>query len=299
MGSCVTRLGRIQADQAYARLALKYGEDVQPGAGVTVGLIDTGIDEAHPAFVGKRIDEVFLPGGTDETGILPSHGTAVASVISGARESTLPDGAQGVAWGADFAVFTDIDLSEPPPEFDLPTEYFPPSTDLLKEFDPADAVKFRTVLAWRDGERRIDFLNISIGSHGIIDGYAEDELRNAYERTIAAFAQKDADQKTVIVWAAGNENGLRCTPGQPDCTGGAVDAVSPGLEAGLAARIAELRGHTVAVVAVTEDGGIAGYSNRCGIAAEWCIAAPGEPVSLAYFGPDEETGVPGTRGAAI
>ncbi|MDE0390610.1 MAG: S8 family serine peptidase [Rhodospirillales bacterium] len=52
----------------------------------------------------------------------------------------------------------------------------------------------------------------------------------------------------------------------------------------------------MAVVAVTEDGGIAEYSNRCGLAAEWYIAAPGDNVNLAYFGPDEETGEPGTRG---
>ena len=79
-------LARIGADVAYARLAIEHGEDVRPGAGVTVGVYDTGIDQDHPAFAETRIDEVFLPGTFDEMGVMiPSHGTAVASVIAGLK----------------------------------------------------------------------------------------------------------------------------------------------------------------------------------------------------------------------
>ena len=45
----------------------------------------------------------------------------------------------------------------------------------------------------------------------------------------------------------------------------------------------ELRGHTIAVVAVDKSGKIASFSNRCGSAADWCIAAPGQEVSVAYY----------------
>ena len=291
-------LERIGADQAHARLAIRYGEDVRPGAGVTVGILDTGIDEDHPAFAHTRIDEVFLPGATNETGVLPSHGTAVASVIAGGRESTLPDAAQGVAPGADLAVFALGFDTEPPPEPDpdLPTEYFPEWSDIIDAFDDENAAELRTVLDWRDGERRVDFLNLSVGGFGIIDGYTETELRSVFDLTIAAIAQEGVEEKTIFVWAAGNANGVRCLPNQPYCLAGEVVAASPGYEAGLAARIAEVRGHTVAVVAVTEEGGIAEYSNRCGLAADWCIAAPGDGIGLAWFGPDEETGEPGGRG---
>lgn len=291
-------LGRIGADQAYARLAIRLGKNVRPGSGVTVGILDTGIDEDHPAFPHTRIDEVFLSGATNEMGILPSHGTAVASVVAGGRESTLPDGAQGVAPGADLAVFAFGTDTEPPPEPDpdLPTEYLPEWSDIIDAFDGDTAAELRAALDWRDGERRVDFLNLSFGGFGIIDGYSDTELRTVFDRTIATIAQEGADEKTIFVWAAGNANGLQCLPNQPYCLAGRVAAASPSYEAELAARIAELRGHTVAVVAVGEDGGIAEYSNRCGLAAEWCIAAPGEGVSLAYFGPDEETGEPGARG---
>lgn len=81
--------------------------------------------------------------------------------------------------------------------------------------------------------------------------------------------------------------------------GGAIDAVSPEILAGLPARIPELRGHAVAVVAVGRDSDadgypdIASFSNRCGIAADWCIAAPGVDVEIAIFG--RVNGVAGQR----
>ena len=308
-------LARIGADQAYARLAIEHGEEVRPGAGVTVGVFDTGIDQDHPAFAETRIDEVFLPGTIDETGEFVSHGTAVAGVIAGTPATSLADGAQGVAWGADLAVFAlytgpppelelppDLEIPpgvEVPPEFEFPqSEYFPPISDLLAEFDAEDAAQLRTILAWRDGERRVDFLNLSIGSQGLIDGFTETELRSVMAQTIAVIAQEDAEEKTIFVWAAGNDNGVRCLPTQPYCLKGRVVAASPSLEAGLAARIAELRDHTVAVVGVKEDGEIAENSNRCGLAAEWCIAAPGDGINLAWFGPDED-GTPGVRRTRI
>ena len=77
-----------------------------------------------------------------------------------------------------------------------------------------------------------------------------------------------------------------------------MDASSVEILAGLAARIPELRGHTLGVVSVRPDDGlISDWSNRCGIAADHCLAAPGEDVTVAYFGPDRE-GNPGFRGIA-
>ena len=58
----------------------------------------------------------------------------------------------------------------------------------------------------------------------------------------------------------------------------------------------------IAAVAVSPDSDgdgdyeIASYSNRCGIAARWCIAAPGSAIRVAYFGPHPTEGTPGARG---
>ncbi len=47
------------------------------------------------------------------------------------------------------------------------------------------------------------------------------------------------------------------------------------LEAGLPHLFGELKKGWLAVVAVDENGGLALYSQHCGVAADWCLAAPG------------------------
>ena len=112
-------------------------------------------------------------------------------------------------------------------------------------------------------------------------------LRAALPRTIAAFAQAATDpaDRTIFVRSAGNTWG-QCDQSVGNCDrdqdGNLVNndapyrATSPSLTAGLPAYISELRGHFVTAVAVNTNGsGIASFSNRCGIAADWCLAAPG------------------------
>ena len=138
---------------------------------------------------------------------------------------------------------------------------------------------------------------MSFGTRGIIENYPEQDIRNHLSGTIATLAQIGAQEKTILVWAAGNANGGPCTPGSDNCARGSLDASSVELFPGLVARIQELRGHSIAVVAVEQGGDITDFSNRCGIAADWCLAAPGEEFRAAYFGPDRD-GRPGARGTA-
>ena len=242
-------------------------------------------------FEGKTVTEVFMSGATDETG-LPrySHGTAVASVAAGVHASSNSTSPQGVAWGADIAMFA------------VPTgtgggNYNPVSLAGLSGQSASWAQDINEVLAWRNGQKRVDILNLSIGYKGLIDGYSEADLRANFGQAITAMAQAGASEKAILVWAAGNAHGDPCDPAvmTSNCVGGTVDppvlgtvdAVSVEVLPGLAARIAELRGHTIAVAALKPgDERITGFSNRCGIAADFCIAAPGQTVRAAYFGPD-------------
>ena len=279
-------LSHIKADVAYANLSLLKGDDAEPGAGVTIGFIDTGIDLDHPAFAAKpaagmTVTEEFTPDAVDETGVDDlSHGTAVASIAAGARLAH-PSAPQGVAWGADIAMFA----------LTLGTDdgvYRPISVEGLASYDAEDAALYEQALSWRDGARKVDILNLSFGFQGLIDRYTEQELRDNYGGTLAALAQADADERTILVWSAGNTHGDSCDPSTSDfCSKyDAINAVSPDILAGLPARIEELRGHSIAVAALgPADGLIASFSNRCGIAADYCIAAPGEGVRSAYFGP--------------
>ncbi|MCY4384597.1 MAG: S8 family serine peptidase [Nitrospinae bacterium] len=296
-------LATIGADSAYAHVNLLKGENTAPGAGVTIGFIDSGIDTLHSMFAGKTVTEVFMSGAKDETGLpRSSHGTSVASVAAGVHASANSTSPQGVAWGADIAMFA------------IPTgtgggKYNPISLTSLANRDDSWASEFNQVLAWRDGQRRVDILNLSIGHKGLINFYSEADLRANLGQAIAAMAQAGASEKAILVWAGGNAHGDPCDPAvvTSHCVGssenppsdGTIDAVSVEVMPGLVARIAELRGHTIAVVALKlSDERITGFSNRCGIAADYCIAAPGQTVKAAYFGPDPNDDTMVVRGIA-
>lgn len=299
-------LEAVGVPEAWAHLQVARGED-KPGSGVTVGLIDTGIDLGHPSFdeavAAGEITEEFFQDAADETGEDFSHGTAVASVIAGRPSPTFGTLYTGIAPYARLRMFA-IPLGSPPPP-GTPIEAVTLSG--LAEEDESFAPAFREVLS-----RDLDFLNLSFGHYGVIDDYDDvPAIRAAMGATIEALAQSDREEKTILVWAAGNSDGDLCRPGTDSCVGdgetdylgrpaGTVDARSPGPAAGLMARIEELRGHSIAVVAIGEatevgedgvetgtgePGEITSFSNRCGIAADWCIAAPGDWVRVAYSGP--------------
>ena len=274
-------LDAIGAHRAYGHVSLLQGPDAAPGAGVTIGVIDSGIDDEHPIFHGKTIHRGFLFSAAPETGEKFSHGTAVASIAAGGKTGD-PGAPHGVAWGADLAVWA-IPLGE------ADNVYDPIPLETLARADRGFTYIFSQVFAWRDAGGALDILNLSFGYDGIIDSYSEADLRANFGDTIATLAQAEAPDKTILVWAAGNANNDECEAGIASCENGRVDAVSVGVLPGLVARIEELQGHSVAVVALSPDGGaITDFSNRCGIAADFCIAAPGEEVTVAYFGPDQE-----------
>ena len=296
-------LEAIRADRAWAQLELALGIGTKPGSGQTVGFLDSGIDEGHSLFDGTTIHEHLFSGATQETGDRRSHGTAVASVVVARSPSetytndvTAP---RGVAWGADVAMFA------------VPTgsgsagNYRPISLTALNLIDSSWAYQLTHIIDWTSGGRSLDFVNVSVGYTGIIEQYSEAELRANFDDSIAALAQTGDSDPTVFVVAAGNAHGDPCDPAKftdvPDLcesyvdSGGdtnyRVNARSVDIDSGLQARISELRGHVIAVVAVSpdydDDGDheISSYSNRCGIAAQWCIAAPGTGMRAAFFGP--------------
>lgn len=283
-------LGRTGADRAYAHLELALGSDFSAGKGVTIGVVDTGIDLSHPAFVtnandpdkDRTITRQLLPGASIEDGSGFSHGTAVAGIAAGGRNVGFSGGTHGFAWNANLAVFA----------IPLGTGdgiYRPVNLSGFTQQDHLGLNRwFSTPLSWRgSGGERIDILNLSFGLTGIIESYSESALRAALGDIIRTMAQAGASEKTILVWAAGNSHGDTCLPGSTaaECRQGTVSAASPDILSGLPAKISELRGHVVSVVSVGENGAISGFSNRCGIAADWCLAAPGENILLPYFGP--------------
>ena len=275
-------LETLNVHQAHAALAViegdMNGEDVKPGDGITIGVMDSGVDLTHHELAGASITETFLQGLPDETRADyatnggNSHGTLVTSVMAAQPNDA---GFLGIAWGADFKVFT-VPIGSHLPEDDL----------RRKTFDWDEA--YRAVLA-----SGVDIVNASYGFAGsFVENYTAAQLRgiDRLGRSFEVIAQTDMADPAIFVWIAGNDYGDPCDQGDQNCfadstssTGYSYRATSPGPEAGAVAKLPELQGHNVVTVAVGQDGTIADFSNRCGIAGPWCIAAPGVGVTAALF----------------
>ena len=254
-------LSDIGADYAYAR--------GYTGDGVIVGIIDTGVDGGHDALEGKlhsrsAIASRSCPGGTcsftaiRDTG---SHGTAVGGLIAAAK---LGNSMHGVAYDAELLAIG-IQLGS--------------GTPIYRPVDLSNGASFRQLDEQGQGiYRRISgatrIINHSFGYEGVVTDYTAAEYRAAFGRTIDSLLQAGTadSEKMILVWAAGNSFGKFDAEGNP------ANASSPNITAGTPHLFPELKGHFIAVVATQSDGTIASYSNRCGVAADFCIAAPGHGV---------------------
>ena len=280
-------LGQVKAHYAYARGAT--------GDGITLGIVDSGVDPSHPKFEGKlEVDNVegYEPDfSTCDNPALDGsclsilgHGTFVAGIMTASRGAH-PDGSagnpaapgsapaiHGVAFDAEVIsvgfpsldeIIEDIVPENPTPEQiqELPERIRDIESTLERQF----------ASAFGRLNSRATAVNASFGLPGNIEKFGAEELRSRFPNVIGAIAQEGtpAGERTVYVWAAGNARGEINPDGSVE-SGSSVEIV-----AGLPVRIPELRGHSLAVVATDGQGTIADFSNRCGIAKDFCLAAPG------------------------
>jgi hypothetical protein len=107
--------------------------------------------------------------------------------------------------------------------------------------------------------------NNSWGSQGVqITAYTAAQLQAAYPLFITQL-QNYVTNGGVVVFAAGNDS-----------------LSNPSPQAGLPYRISGIQSGWLAVVATDSSGTIAAYSNKCGVAAAWCLAAPGSSIYSTY-----------------
>ncbi len=250
----------INASDAYS-----YGAS---GKGIVVGVVDEALDWTHHEFLKENIlhpDSVLTYSGNREPSPLEKfHGTATSSIIAGRKDDEIVEGnMHGVAYDAQI-LFVAIELGSPPSD----GEYEPIDIPAFswERFDEEES-RFYKELSLKS-----DVVNNSFGFSGQISDYSREILQNTFPKLINTLAN---EKDTIFVWSAGNNNGIIDTDGEK------VSALDPGLLAGLGYYFPELAKNNVAVVAVDQEGDIADFSNRCGVASEFCIAAPGVKVPLA------------------
>ncbi len=228
-------LALVNAADAYA---LGY-----TGAGVTVGILDSGIDGSHPEFRGDKIagghdfysKVPYGPGnGKDYVG----HGSHVAGIVGALRDGV---GMHGVAF--ESALFI-------------------ANAGLAASYDGALAPSWEYLAT-----QNLPIVNNSLGFNAcgpdsappcnVKDYGSATAAEAAYPLSVAAY-RKLAAAGSLMVFATGNHQ-------QPQ----------PDFMAGSPYWFPELKDNWLAVTAIGETGEAVDYANHCGVAKEWCLTAPG------------------------
>ena len=273
-------LAMINAAWAYARGARQSNRDAGfgsgTGQGVTIGAIDSGLDTTYADFRAQgKVDPASISTASGGSGDF--HGTFVSSIAAGARGEmggqTLPT--HGVAFDATLR-FRAIGAGDPP-------EIYVP-IDLIFTRDGSD---FASWFEFHNGSSAV--VNVSVNFASDPATYTPQLIGITFSDTIEVLRQNDVDQadRTIYVVAAGNARG-RALTANPDGTantdGPTADASSPEVLAMLTYGAPELQDQLLAVVSVDSselpitEGVISSFSNRCGLARAWCLAAPGRQV---------------------
>ena len=271
-------LNMINASSAYARGAT--------GAGITIGITDSGLDNTHVEISATRLsnDSALNYSNYTPNTRQKRHGTMVASVAAGKQDKTDITPMHGVAFEADV-LFVAIQLAEPDPDYDpvdIGDDDGSGNVSGAPDFTGIDNFFSQLFEIYNDYD--VDIVNNSYGYSGNINDYTEAQVRYAFPNTIAEMSQVGTpdSEKTIYVWAAGNAGGYADQ---------GVDYSSPELLPGMAHYIPEIQGHSIAVVSLDENGQISDFSSRCGIAQDYCIAAPGGRVTAAYPTSTSDTGI--------
>lgn len=231
------------------------------GEGIRIGVIDSGVNRDHPALAGRVVDNLtYIDPNANDLSVddVVGHGTAVAQIIAGQAFGQWPG---GVAPGAEIVSARII--SDEPPEDDGSGEG--------NEVDGAlGLAPIHDDLIARD----VRIMNNSWGGLYWTNPAATAEIAAEYRPFIL-------DNDGLVVFSTGNSgfadpSDMSALPSQAG-TGGSRPAAD--LERGWLA---------VAALDAESPTQLAGYSNACGVAMDYCLAAPGTVVVTGTDDPPDE-----------
>lgn len=214
------------------------------GQGVTIGIVDTGIDTTSHEFTGRIASQSADVAGSRGVQAEDDHGTNVALVATAARDNT---GVVGIAFNATIAMFR---ADKPgscatydPNVKDSGCDFL--DSDITKGIDGAVAAGAKVI-------------NLSLGGSA-----PNAALRSAVSRATSA--------GVVVVVSAGNDGDST----DPDVDPANPDPFASGLQA--------VGGGAVIIAgSVDKDGNFSAFSNKAGTGQQWFLSARGERVCCVY-----------------
>ena len=217
------------------------------GAGVTIGIVDTGVTSTHPALTGRVVKELtYVNPSTNNLNVddVNGHGTYVAEIAAGKPFGKF---AGGIATGANIVSARIISDSAPDDNGSAPPS---PVT-------ASDAVPLGQVNADLIGNN-VKVMNNSWGgiSWNSSDTATTKGFHDAYSPFINGWGG-------LVVFAAGNDS--QANPS----TIAALPSLAPDLQKGWL---------TVVATNSNNPSQLESYSNQCGIAMNYCLAAPGDVI---------------------
>ncbi|EIL94184.1 S8 family serine peptidase [Rhodanobacter spathiphylli] len=218
------------------------------GVGVTIGVVDSGIMRNHPALAGRvRQELVYVDPSVNNTAIddVVGHGTWVSQIAAGQAFDQFPG---GIAPGASLVSARII--SDVTPKDD--------GSGKGNEVTAADADFFAQTLNPALINAGVQVMNNSWG--GIYWDTANASINQAFAQAYQPFVVQHGG---LVVFAAGNDS--RSDPSDI----AALPSLAPQLEAGWLVAVAVDSNHPTQ---------LASYSNACGKAMSYCLAAPGDVI---------------------
>jgi subtilisin family serine protease len=231
------------------------------GADVIGAIFDTGVDVTLSEF-DDIIDYTYsYYDGTSDVTDTDGHGTAVLGVMGANKDDV---GMHGVAYDSTFLVFQGV----------------------------GDDLIMSSIDAWADATIQSADLGATVINHSwafvndddstiTIDQFSgSDDLLQAFGTDLFDALDYAVENDLVSVFAAGNSSKSE------------VSVIG-----GLPVYFPEYEDYFLVAVSIDDDDTLSSFSNACGMAADFCLAAPGESIYTTTFD-DEYTYASGTSFAA-
>ncbi|HJW05624.1 MAG TPA: S8 family peptidase, partial [Rhodanobacter sp.] len=218
------------------------------GAGVTIGVVDSGIMRNHPALTGRVKQElIYVDPATNNTAIddVVGHGTWVSQIAAGKAFDKFPGGIAPAASLVSARIISDVE-----PKDD--------GSGQGNAVTAADAAFFAQTLNPDLIKAGVQVMNNSWG--GIYWNTADASINQAFAQAYEPFVLQHGG---LVVFAAGNES--RSDPSDI----ASLPSLAPQLAPGWLVAVAVDSNHPTQ---------LASYSNACGRAMTYCLAAPGDVI---------------------